>query len=545
MKMLIFRSGLLLWLAFAGAAYTAAADITGKRAGNSIPGLTMARGECSGVVAGADADAPLTAPAPETAYTGAETTGGDSIMKINPLPDSLKEEAASVPGNDSSMLVFRCDIRKMIAAPLWRTVKKSFTEAESLKADYMLIHMNTYGGQVDIADSMRTLILNYKIPVLVFIDNQAISAGALIAIAADSIYMRSGASIGAATVVDQAGQKMPDKYQSFMRGMMRATAESHGKKAVVRNGDTTWVWRRDPEIAQAMVDPSIILKGIVDTGQVLTLTTLEAIKYGFCEGQAETIDEVLTGAGIKEYTIRELDVKLVDRIIMLLVNPVVSGLLIMLIIGGIYFELQSPGIGFPLAAAVFGALLYFAPLYLEGIAANWHVMIFIIGIILLLVEIFAIPGFGVTGVLGIIGIVTGLALVMVDKIVFRSGQSIDGVKEIVGAFAIVIMAAVMSFILSLWLSRKLFAPNRLFGSLALETSVNQSDGFVSFDTGKLKSVVGSRGIAHTVLRPSGKVMIGDEVFSAVAETGFIARGTEIIVRREEQGQLYVVAAEKI
>ena len=456
---------------------------------------------------------------------------------------ALPAKAAGQTGPDTAAIVYKCDIKKNIAAPLWRSVRKSFAEADSVNADYMLIHMNTYGGQVDIADSMRTLILNYDIPVLVFIDNQAISAGALIAVSADSIYMRSGASIGAATVVDQTGQKLPDKYQSFMRGMMRATAEAHGKKPVVENGDTTWVWHRDPEIAQAMVDPSIVLEGIVDTGQVLTLTTLEAIKYGFCEGEAETVEEVLASAGIKEYTIRELKLTLVDKIIMLLVNPVVSGLLIMLIIGGIYFELQSPGVGFPLAAAGFAALLYFAPLYLEGVAANWHLVIFIAGIILVLVEIFAIPGFGVTGVLGVIGIVTGLALVMVDKIVFRRGPSLDGVSEIVGAFAIVLASAVLAIGLSLWLSRKLFAPNRLFGSLALETSVNQADGFESFDTGKLRSVVGSRGTAHTVLKPSGKVLIGDNVYPAVAETGFITKGTAIVVRREEQGQLYVVAEE--
>ena len=477
----------------------------------------------------------------DTAAAGV-STAAQAVTDTAASPVPAAVNAGTRPADDGSVLVYKCDIKKMIAAPLWRSVKKSFADADSVNADYMLIHMNTYGGQVDIADSMRTLILNYDIPVLVFIDNQAISAGALIAMAADSIYMRSGASIGAATVVDQTGQKMPDKYQSFMRGMMRATAEAHGKKPVVVDGDTTWVWHRDPEIAQAMVDPSIVLKGIVDTGQVLTLTALEAIKYGFCEGQAETVDEVLENAGIKEYTIKELKLTLVDKIIILLVNPVVSGLLIMLIIGGIYFELQTPGIGFPLAAALFGALLYFAPLYLEGIAANWHVMIFIIGIILLLVEIFAIPGFGVTGVLGIIGIVTGLALVMVDKIVFRFGPSVDGVREIVGSFAIVILAAVLSFVLSLWLSRKLFAPNRLFGSLALETSVDKADGFVSFDTGKLQSLVGSRGVAHTVLRPSGKVMIADDVYPAVAETGFIPRGTAIVVRREEQGQLYVVEA---
>ncbi len=452
--------------------------------------------------------------------------------------------AKAQSGPDTTTLVYKVKIDKMIAAPLWRSVKKSFVDADSVNADFMLIHMNTYGGQVDIADSMRTLILNHHIPVLVFIDNQAISAGALIAISADSIYMRPGASIGAATVVDQAGTKMPDKYQSFMRGMMRATAEAHGKKPVVKDGDTTWVWHRDPEIAQAMVDPSIVLKGIVDTGQVLTLTTLEAIKYGFCEGEAETVEDVIAQAGIKNYTIRELKLTGVDRIIMLLIHPVVSGLLIMLIIGGIYFELQSPGVGFPLAAAVFAALLYFAPLYLEGVAENWHLIIFIIGIILVMVEIFAIPGFGVTGVLGVIGIVTGLAFVMIDKLVFRFGPSADGVREVVGAFSIVVLSAVLSFIVALWLSRKLFAPNRLFGSLALETSVNQADGFVSFDMEKLTALVGSTGTAHTVLRPSGKVMIGGEVYSAVAETGFISRGTEIIVRREEQGHLYVVEAGK-
>lgn len=445
---------------------------------------------------------------------------------------------------DSATVVYLCKIDKMIAKPLWRTVKKSFDEADRIKADYMLIRMNTYGGQVDIADSIRTLILNYDIPVMVFVDNQAISAGALIAIAADSIYMRPGSSIGAATVVDQSGQKMPDKYQSFMRGMMRATAEAHGKKAVVTDGDTTWVWYRDPEIAQAMVDPSIVIKGIVDTGQVLTLTAGEAIRYGFCEGEANNADEALARAGIKDYTFRELKLTGIDRIIMFLVNPVVSGILIMLIIGGIYFELQTPGIGFPLAIAITAALLYFAPLYLEGIAENWHLIVFVAGIILLLVEIFAIPGFGVTGILGITGIVTGLTFVMIDKIVFKFGPTPEGAREVVGAFAIVIVSAVLSFVLSLWLSKKLFSPNRLFGSLALETSVKQSDGFVSFDMAKQKSLVGKTGTAHTVLRPSGKVMIEGDVYPAVAETGFIARGTEIIVRREEQGQLYVVTTDK-
>jgi membrane-bound serine protease (ClpP class) len=177
-------------------------------------------------------------------------------------------------------------------------------------------------------------------------------------------------------------------------------------------------------------------------------------------------------------------------------------------------------------------------------AENWHLVVFIIGIILVMVEIFALPGFGVTGVLGIIGIVTGLVFVMIDKIVFRFGSTGDGIKEVITAFSIVSISMLSSFLLSLWLSRKLFSPNRLFGSLALETSENRSEGYVSFDTEKQRSLIGKRGTAHTVLRPSGKVIIGGDVYPAVAETGFITRGAAIVVRREEQGQLYVIEADK-
>ena len=122
----------------------------------------------------------------------------------------------------------------------------------------MLIRLNTYGGLVNAADSIRTMILNSPVPVWVFIDNQAASAGALIAIAAERIYMRPGGSIGAASVVDQNGKPMPDKFQSFMRATMRATAEAHGKVIERIDGDDTlWRWRRDPQVAEAMVGRTV------------------------------------------------------------------------------------------------------------------------------------------------------------------------------------------------------------------------------------------------------------------------------------------------
>jgi len=252
---------------------------------------------------------------------------------------------------NNTFKVYKFDIKEQIAPPVWRSTQKAFEQAKEIQADLILVHMNTYGGMLDAADSIRTIILSSKIPVFVFIDNNAASAGALISIACDSIYIRPGGNIGAATVVDQSGKPLPDKYQSYMRSMMRSTAETKG---------------RDPDIAQAMVDPRIYIEGIIDTGQVLTFTANEAIQHNFCEGIAESVEEVLELAEIGNYEIVELKLTPIDKIIGLLINPFVSGILIMLIVGGIYFELQSPGIGFPLAASVVAAMLYHVKNILKG-----------------------------------------------------------------------------------------------------------------------------------------------------------------------------------
>jgi len=124
------------------------------------------------------------------------------------VPDAAKPDTTSA---ESQIRVYVYDIRKEIAKPAWWVTQKAFKEAEEWKADYIILHLNTYGGQVNYADSIRTKILNSSIPVIGFIDNQAISAGALISIACDSLFIRSGGSIGAATVVDQSGNVVPDK----------------------------------------------------------------------------------------------------------------------------------------------------------------------------------------------------------------------------------------------------------------------------------------------------------------------------------------------
>lgn len=434
-------------------------------------------------------------------------------------------------------LVYKFNIKEEITKGTWRQTVQAFEAADSLKADVFLIHMNTYGGTVLDADSIRTKILHSPIPVYVFIDNNAASAGALIALACDSIYMRPGGSIGAATVVNQTGAAMPDKYQSYMRSTMRATAEAHGKDTVIVGNDTIYKWRRDPRIAEAMVDQRVFIEGIVDTGKVLTFTPTEAMEYGYCEGLAENVKEVLHKVGIDEYRIVEYEPSWIERIIGFLVHPVISGFLIMAIIGGIYFEMQTPGIGFPLGVAVLAAVAYFAPLYLEGLAANWEILVFIIGLILIAIEIFVFPGFGVAGITGIIFVFGGLVLSLINNIHFdfehvemgRVGVAITTV--VVGVFG--------GFILSLYFGNRVFsARSGPFKNMGLKAVQNASEGFVCVET-ELFSLKGKTGIAQTVLRPSGKILVDNEIFDAVAINGFIDKDQKIVVTKVEATQLYV------
>jgi membrane-bound serine protease (ClpP class) len=434
-------------------------------------------------------------------------------------------------------LVYKFNIKENIAPAIWRQTKQAFAEANSQKADLFLIHMNTYGGTVVDADSIRTRILNSKIPVVVFIDNNAASAGALISIACDRIYMRTGASFGAATVVNQTGQKMPDKYQSYMRATMRATAESHGKDTIITARDTTYKWKRDPQIAEGMVDERVYIPGIKDTGKILTFTPMEAMKNGYCEGICENVNEVLKLNKIEDARMVEYKPTAIEHFIDFMVNPFVSGILIMLILGGIYFEMQSPGIGFALLVAIVSAVLYFSPLYLEGLAANWEILLFIIGLILIALEIFVVPGFGITGISGITLTIVGLILSLLKNVDFSFDQVNN--QDLLIAIGTVFIGSIGGIGLAIYLSQKMFsAQTGRFAHLSLHEVMSKEDGYLGVDP-ELMKLKGMKGIAVTTLRPSGKIAIEGKNYDALAESGMIEKGTNVVVTRVETAQVYV------
>lgn len=433
----------------------------------------------------------------------------------------------------TSEIVYTIDIKKEIDKTTWIYLQNGLAEAERIRANAVLLHMNTYGGLLEAADSMRTAILYSPIPVYVFIDNNAASAGALISIACERIFMREGANIGAATVVNQTGVAMPDKYQSYMRSMIRSTAEAKGKYRVVENGDTIYKWKRDPKIAEAMVDDRVVIPNLVDSGKVLTLTSQEALEWGFCDGIAESADQVITEyLGYKDYRSEHYSPSWFDNVKGFLMNPALQSLLIVIIMGGIYFEMQSPGLGFPSLAAIIAAILYFAPLYIDGLTNNWEILIFLIGIILLVVEIFVIPGFGVAGIAGIILVVGGLTISLLDNydLDFKNVTMHDTGR----AAMIVFVGLCASVGLMVWISNRI-GSRGILKNMALGTDLEEAKS-----TPSLEPLIGKDGVAITVLRPSGKIKIDGVMYDAVSEIGFIESGTTIRVMRFENAQLYVV-----
>ena len=417
---------------------------------------------------------------------------------------------------DSLSVVYRIRLDSDIDKSAQRLVTLGLDKAEQAGADYVMIDLDTYGGAVDAADSIRSAILRYDKPVVAYVNMQAASAGALISIACDSIYMKTGSSIGAATVVDQSGNVMPDKYQSFMRGMMRSTAQATG---------------RDPKIAESMTD----------TANVLSMTPSEAVAVGYCEGIYETVDEVAHAVtGGNNFVIRSMedDMTWLDKLIQFLLNPLLQSIFMMMIIGGIFVEIRTPGIGLPLVTAIVGALLYFAPGYIGHLVSYWEVLLFVVGLLLIGLEIFVIPGFGVAGISGIVAVVVSLAFAMVDNIELFNWDGTLNLQPIIQPVGIVVLSATVAIFGSVWLVRRLYS-TRSFDHIALRQEMKAEEGFTGVVSG-LESLVGEPVVVFTDMRPGGKVKTTDgRIIEATMKFGgFAVKGETLKVVSAEQGRVY-------
>lgn len=442
-------------------------------------------------------------------------------MKFNKFTKTFLLFLCLISGISSaySQVVYKAELKEDVGPNAWRTLKKAYDNAKEKEAAYFLVEMNTFGGAVNFADSIRTLLLNSDIATIVYINNNAASAGALISLAADDIFMQKGSSIGAASVVDGSGEVLPEKYQSYMRGLMRATAEAKG---------------RDPKVAEAFVDPTVSLPAYKENGQVLTFTATEAAKAGLANAEIQREQEIYQLLNIQNPEVITHELTWIDSIIGLLINPMISGFLIMGILGGIYFELQTPGIGFALVIALISAVLFFAPLYLQGLADNWEIVLFVVGVILLALEVFVIPGFGVAGILGIVCVLCGLSFSMLANDFFDFKISKPGL--LMNSFLIVTVAMVLSVVLMVLFGKNLMQ-SRAFKRLVLQDEQTAETGYTS--SVKKIDLIHKDGVTRTVLRPSGKIEIDGVWYDAVALDGFIDVGEPIYVEKHENYNLFV------
>ena len=417
--------------------------------------------------------------------------------------------------------VYIVPIQGPIDNVLARYVGRAADDAEAAGASLIIFHVDTFGGLVDAADEIRKTILDIEPVTVAFIDKNAASAGALISYASNRIVMVPGASIGAATVVEGgSGEAAPDKYQSYMRGLMRATAEANG---------------RDPHIAEAMVDEDLEVEGVSEAGSVLTLSSEEALRLGVADAILSDIDVVVEQAGLAPTASVAHRASTLERALRFLSSPVLQSLLMLMMMGGLYFELQTPGVGFPGAIAAVGATMFFAPHYMIGLVQSWEIVLFGIGVLLLLAEIFVIPGFGVAGISGLVLVAGSLFAALIGNV----GLSFPPFAAL--APAVGTMAATLVLLIVLMFSLSKYLPkSERFAQLVLAPELASASGYVSAET--MEELVGQTGVSLTPLRPAGTVDIGGERIDVVTRGEFVLPGTEVEIIRVRGSRVVVRTA---
>jgi membrane-bound serine protease (ClpP class) len=394
-------------------------------------------------------------------------------------------------------------------------VKRVISEAEKNKASAVIFKVNTFGGRVDAATEIKDAILNTDVLTIAYIDKRAISAGSLISLSCKKIAMSPGSSIGATTVVDASGVKQSEKAQSYMRSEMRATAERNGRRT---------------DIAEGMVDESIVVEGLSDSLHLITLTANEAVKYDMADTIANNLDEVLASFNLGNAELVSLDESWLESVVRFLNNPIVSSLLIMIGLVGLFTEIKTPGWGLPGTAALIALALFFGSGFLLDIASVFEILLFIAGVVLLVLEIFVIPGFGIAGISGIILIFAGIFLSLLSDFPIIDG---DMIMFAIVQLALTLLASI-AFIAILW---KTLPKTKMFHQLVLDTSETTELGYVSNPI--YISLLNMEGKALTDLRPSGTAIINDARVDVVTFGNYIEKGSAIIVKQVEGTRVVV------
>ena len=424
--------------------------------------------------------------------------------------------------------VYHVPIHGTIDMGLPHYIQRVVDEAEENDAKAIIFDIDTFGGRVDAATQIKDIILDSEVTTIAFINKRAISAGALISLSCDSIFMTPGASIGAATAVDLKGNKASEKVISYMREEMASTAEAN---------------HRPREIATGMVDEELSIPFFVshngDTltskdvdgfyeGKLVTLSTHLAVKLNIADKEIKDLDGLLNHIGLEDSDLIERAESWSEALVRFLTNPMVAPLFMSLGMLGLFMEIKSPGFGVPGVLGLLFLGLFFGSHLLVGLADMTEMLILFAGIVLILLEIMVIPGFGIAGISGI-----GLIFYSFFKMLIGTYPSpADYQSAYMGLSVGIITAFIMTVIIY-----KTFPKTELYQRLIPFTPQKSTEGF-TISRG-FEKLVGEKGKAITDLRPAGKVIIGGETYQALSHGDYIENDEDIVVDGIDENQLLV------
>lgn len=456
-----------------------------------------------------------TTPARSTGPTGIRTAWIVGLLLLS----GLLQAGAAPLAQEQRRVVYVAPIEGIIDLGLAPYVRRVLAEASAAGAAAVVLEINTFGGRVDAAVQIRDALLDARLPTVAFVNKRAISAGALISLAAEKIVMSGGGTIGAATPVQAGGpdggaKPVEEKTVSYVRKEFRATAEAR---------------KRPPLFAEAMVDADVEIHDVIAKGKLLTLTTDEALEHKLADIRADTLEEALQKLGLGGAEIRRAVPNWAENLVRLLTHPVVSSLLISVAMIGILVELRTPGLGVPGALGVGSLALFLWGHWLVQLAGWEELLLALAGVVLLALEIFVIPGFGIAGVLGILAILAGLVLSML-------GPG-DTAQVMLYAAARVVFALLFALLATLALLR--FLPRLPVGRrLILQTELDAAHGYVSAPETDLQ-LLGRNGRALSPLHPAGIAQIEGRRVDVVSEGEPIDAGCRIVVIRVDGNRIVV------
>jgi len=439
-----------------------------------------------------------------------------------------------------SNTVYHIPIEGTIDLGLPPFIERSIKEAENNNASSIIFEVNTFGGRVDAATQIKDAILDSKVRTVAFINKRAISAGALISLSCEKIYMTGGGTIGATTAVDMSGNKASEKVISYMREEMAATAEKRGRNKYIARGmvDEELEFPNKIKIEYITADNEVdtiktmIYYLVIDNdtvfvddiegrkqGNLITLTTEQALKYGIADRSADTFDSVLDSLGFSKATILKTSENWSENFVRFLTNPVVASLLTTFGFLGILFELQSPGWGIPGSIGLICLILSLSASYIAELATMTDLLVVLIGLLLIALEAIVIPGFGIPGIAGIAFILWGLYLLLLPDVPVS--------EDILSQASNGLMIGIIGGIFGLVLLFRAMTKTKFWRDLTSPDGQKKEDGYVaSFGWEKL---VGENALTETDLHPSGWIIVNNERIFAVSEGNFIDKNVNVII----------------